>query len=101
VPTQRDISLSWDAVPESDVAKYRIYEEGYYGNHAILLKEVASDQLSTALTGSDVGLGQNDYCVTAVDINGNESYKFANTVTAIGLINRAIGDGAPEYTSRS
>ncbi|MDX1672890.1 MAG: T9SS type A sorting domain-containing protein, partial [Balneolaceae bacterium] len=75
---QDDILVDWDASPEADVIRYRIYR-GKGPNSLALFDSVSSSQ--TEFTDTNASFGSWFYRVTAVDVDLNES-GFSDLISA-------------------
>lgn len=61
-----DVTFTWDANTESDLAGYRLYTVS-----GELVKEMTASEVQTVL--EDVGPGEHSWYLTAFDFAGNES----------------------------
>lgn len=70
-----DVTLQWDANTEPDLAGYHVYQADRIGDHTSAWERVTSE-LVTEPTFTVTGLDDGNYAwqVTAVDIEGNESF---------------------------
>lgn len=90
-----NVTFRWDANPETDLAKYKLYQAETAGGPytkaqvvgegnlvAIMLLADLADPANPEYTLTDVADGQHYWVLTAADLTNNES-GFSNEVTTI------------------